>query len=327
MEKFGMDVPGPGTGLRLIGRGKALNQSAFLFLVIVVLSIAIFLANPQFLSSRNLINILQQISVTGIVTMGMAMVLISGGIDLSVGSVISVTCSVIAKLMVSGVNVWLAVLAGMLTALACGLVNGLIISKTGCAPFIITLGTLSVFGGLALVITSGRIVNLNGGFDLLGRTNVGFVPMPVIVFLLVCFIVFIVLNFCRFGRRLYAMGGNEEAAFLSGIYVSLLKIVIYCINALIVGVAALVLLSRLGSANPVMGQGYELQSIAAAVIGGVTLDGGKGSVVGCFLGVLLLGIISNALNILGVSPFYQNMVLGSIIVIAVVVSNIGRKKR
>jgi len=309
------------------GKGKGPNQSLFLLTVIIGLGILITIANPQFISSRNLINILQQISVTGIATMGVAMVMISGGLDLSIGSIISVTCSVMAKLFSIGMNVWIVVLVSVLVALVCGFINGFIISRSGCAPFIITLGTLSIYQGFALVVTSGRIINVGAGFELLGRTNLNIIPMPVLVFLVIGTAVTVMMNLTRLGRRLFAMGGNEEAAYLSGINVGRYKVLVYCLNALVISVASMVLLSRLGSANPVMGSGYELQSIASAVIGGVTLDGGKGSLVGCFLGVLLLGIISNALNILGVSPFYQNMVLGTIIVIAVVVSNFGKNKR
>jgi ribose transport system permease protein len=307
--------------------GRFRNQSLFLLLVIVTISFFISITNVQFISSRNILNILQQTSVTGIVTIGMGMVLISGGIDLSVGAMISLTCSVVAKLIVSGVNPWVAPLIGLAVATLCGFTNGLIISKTRCAPFIITLGMLSVYQGIALVVTRGRIVNLSGQFDFMGRPLFSFVPAYVLLFLAICVVFYVILNYSRYGRRVYAMGGNEEAAFLSGIKVDNYKLRVYSLNGFVVGIAALVLLSRLGSANPVMGNGYELQSIAAAVIGGTALDGGRGSVVGCFLGVLLLGIISNSLNILGVSPFYQNIVLGVIIVFAVVMSNLGRGKR
>jgi ribose/xylose/arabinose/galactoside ABC-type transport system permease subunit len=311
-------------GLR---EGRFRNQSLLLLLVIVTIGIFISITNVAFISSRNILNILQQVSVTGIVTIGMGMVLISGGIDLSVGAMISLTCSVVAKLIVSGMNPWLAAPIGLAVATLCGFTNGLIISKTRCAPFIITLGMLSVYQGIALVVTRGRIVNMSGQFDSMGRPLFSFVPAYVLVFLAICVIFYVILKYSRYGRRIYAMGGNEEAAFLSCIKVDNYKLRVYSLNGFVVGIAALVLLSRLGSANPVMGNGYELQSIAAAVIGGTTLDGGRGSVVGCFLGVLLLGIISNSLNILGVSPFYQNIVLGAIIVIAVVMSNLGRGKR
>jgi ribose transport system permease protein len=317
---------GPGL-LGAVREGRFSNQSVFLLLVIVVIGIFISITNAQFISSRNILNILQQISVTGIVTIGMAMVLISGGIDLSVGAIISLTCSVVAKLIVSGMSPWVAAPIGLALGSLCGFANGLIISKTRCAPFIITLGLLSIYQGIALVVTGGRIVNLSGQFDFLGRPLFSFVPAYVLVFLAICVIFYVILNYTRYGRRIYAMGGNEEATYLSGIKIDNLKLKVYSLNGLVVGIAALVLLSRLGSANPVMGNGYELQAIAAAVIGGTTLDGGRGSVVGCFLGVLLLGIISNSLNILGVSPFYQNIVLGAIIVFAVIMSNLGRRKR
>jgi len=324
VQKRRQKTPGLAGALQ---EGRLRNQSLLLLLVIVAITIIISITNVQFISSRNILNILQQISVTGIVTIGMGMVLISGGIDLSVGALISLTCAVVAKLIVSDVSPWIAAPMGLAIATLCGLANGLIIAKTRCAPFIITLGTMSIFQGIALVVTRGRIVNLSGQFDLIGRPLFAFVPAYVLVFLAICVIFYVILNYSRYGRRIYAMGGSEEATYLSGIKVDNYKLRVYSMNGFVVGIAALVLLSRLGSANPVMGNGYELQSIAAAVIGGSALDGGRGSVVGCFLGVLLLGIISNSLNILGVSPFYQNIVLGTIIVLAVVMSNLGRGKR
>jgi ribose/xylose/arabinose/galactoside ABC-type transport system permease subunit len=259
--------------------------------------------------------------------MGMAMVLISGGIDLSVGSIVSLVACVGASFLVAGASVFVAVICAMATGLLCGLFNGIIISKTRCAPFIITLGSMSIFQGIALIIAEGKIINLSGQFQTIGREKLWFIPMPIIVFLAVFAVIFILLRFSIIGRRFYAIGGNEEAAYLSGVNVIGNKLLVYILNGFVVSIAGLVLLSRLGSANPTMGSGYELNSIASAVIGGISLDGGKGTLVGCFLGILLLGLISNALNILGVSPFYQNIVLGAIIIFAVVISNIAEGKK
>jgi len=303
------------------------NQTLFLLIIIIVIGIGITIANERFLQSRNLLNLFKQISVTGIITMGMAMVLISGGIDLSVGSIVSLVACVGASLFVAGASVLVVVVCSIATGLVCGLFNGLIIAKTKCAPFIITLGSMSMFQGVALIIAEGKIINLSGQFQTIGRGKLWFIPMPIIVFLAVFAVVLILLRFSILGRRFYAIGGNEEAAYLSGVNVVGNKLLVYILNGFVVSVAGLVLLSRLGSANPTMGSGYELNSIASAVIGGISLDGGKGTLVGCFLGVLLLGLISNALNILGVSPFYQNIVLGAIIIFAVVISNIAENKR
>ena len=303
------------------------NQTLFLLVIIIVIGIGITIANERFLQSRNLLNLFKQISVTGIITMGMAMVLISGGIDLSVGSIVSLVACVGASLFVAGASVLVVVICSVATGLVCGLFNGLIIAKTKCAPFIITLGSMSIFQGVALIIAEGKIINLSGQFQTIGRGKLWFIPMPIIVFLAVFAVVFILLRFSILGRRFYAIGGNEEAAYLSGVNVVGNKLLVYILNGVVVSIAGLVLLSRLGSANPTMGSGYELNSIASAVIGGISLDGGKGTLVGCFLGILLLGLISNALNILGVSPFYQNIVLGAIIIFAVVISNIAENRK
>jgi len=254
--------------------------------------------------------------------------MISGGIDLSIGSLISLVSSVAGKLLMSGVNPLVVTLIALLVSTACGMMNGLIATLSRCAPFIITLGTMSVFSGMALLITEGNIINFpRDTYSLLGSSQLGIIPSPVIVYMIVFAVVFFFLTYTRTGRRVYAIGGNEETAYLSGVKITKYRIALYSVSGFIIGISALVLMSRLGSASAVMGSGYELRAIAAAVIGGMTLSGGKGTPVGAFLGVLLLGIISNALNILDVSSYYQNIVLGAIIVIAIVFTNMGNKKR
>ena len=181
--------------------------------------------------------------------------------------------------------------------------------------------------GIALMIAQGKIINMPVSVELLGGGKIGFFPISVLIFLITCVVVFVILSRLKFGRRLYAIGDNEEAAFYSGVRVKLYKFFAYGFGGLLVAVASVLLLNRLGSASAAMGKGYELQGIAAAVIGGVSLSGGKGSVIGAFLGVLLLGIISNAMNILGISPFSQDVILGSIIVTAVVLSNLAEKRK
>ncbi|NLF26419.1 MAG: ABC transporter permease [Clostridiales bacterium] len=303
------------------------NQTLFLLAIILVLGCGISLVNERFLYSTNLLNLLRQCSVTGIVAVGISMVLISGGIDLSVGSIVSLVACAGARLLVGGAETWKAVLAMLLTGAACGLFNGFIISRTKCAPFIISLGSMSIFKGIALIIADGKIINMGSVFETLGRKKLWFVPMPIVVFFAIFGVVYAMLRFTVLGRRFYAMGGSEEAAYLSGVNVRGNVLLVYLLNGLVVSLAGMVLLSRLGSANATMGEGYELNSIASAVIGGIALNGGKGSLVGCFLGILLLGLISNSLNILGVLPFYQSIVLGAIIIFAVVFSSIGERKK
>jgi len=312
---------------KIRNRNNTAFQTLILFVILIVGCVAISFFSPVFLSVTNIINIFQQVAVLGMVTAGMALVMISGGIDLSVGSLMSLAGCISAVLAVNGMPDNMAIVLSILIAVLAGIFIGVIIAFTNTEPFIITLGMMSVFQGITLIVTEGSNVPVMGRFEMLGRTRVGMFPTPILFFIAIIIIMFVVLRYTKFGRKTYAIGGNENAAYLAGIKVKLHKVTIYAINGLIVGFASQVLLSRLGSAIPVMGSGFELQSIAAAVIGGVALSGGKGSIWGCFMGVLLLGIISNSLNVLSISSFYQNIVLGAIIVGAVVLSNIGSKRK
>lgn len=303
------------------------GQSFFLVLVIIALSIVVGILNPNFASRNNIFAVFQQIAVLGIVTMSMVIMLISGLIDLSVGGMIGLACVVITKLVQGGMNVNFAALIGFILCIMAGFLNGVIVSKSRCVPLIVTLGMGYVYYGIALVISGGLFLTLGGGFTFLGRGKILGLPVPMIIFFLVATSTHILLKYTKYGRRLVALGGNEEVAFLAGIDVDNLKIINYTLSGAIVGLAALVLLSRLGSVLADAGNGYELRSLAAAVIGGVTFEGGRGTVWGAFLGVILLGIVSNAMNILNISSYYQTVVLGSIIVAAVVISNIGKMKR
>jgi len=285
--------------------------------VVCVITAAI---NPVFIQPTNLINVIRQIAILGIIASGQAMLMISGGIDLSVGALVSLAGVIVGKTMVSGYGEGTAILVGIGVGVVVGLVNGTIIAKTKVQPFIATLGVMSILQGLALVVTNGRqIPNLGGKiFEPIGGGMIGFVPVPVIILLVVVLLSHFVLSRTKYGRSLYAMGGNEETAYLSGINVTLLKVVAYTVTGMLTGLAAVVLTSRIGAALPVMGTGYELQSIAAVVIGGVSLSGGRGGMLGAFLGVLLLGVISNALNLLNVSSHFQNIAVGLVILVAVI---------
>lgn len=302
------------------------SQSFFLILVIIVISIGASLLNPNFLTRSNLFAILQQVSVLGIVTMSMVLMLISGLIDLSVGGMIGFSTVTITKLTMSGMRLEFALMIGVLLCLGCGFLNGLIVSKTKVVPLIATLGMSYVYSGLALVISGGLFLTLTTDFDFLGRGRILGIPVLVIIFLLVTIGMHVLLRLTPYGRRVVAMGGNEEVAFLAGINVVRYKIYNYVISGALVALASLVLLSRLGSVLATVGDGYELRALAATVIGGVTFEGGRGTVFGAFLGVILLGLVANAMNILNVSSYYQTVVLGAIIVLAVVISNIGKMR-
>jgi ribose transport system permease protein len=296
------------------------RQNMAVLVTLIVLCIVISILNPVFLTPTNLVNVIRQISILGIVSCGMAMLMISGGIDLSVGATISLAGVITGKILVSGYGEFTAIIVGLLVGTVIGLFIGILVSVTKVQPFILTLGMLSLLSGFALIVTNGRqIPNVNGDFFAqIGGGMLGFVPVPVVLLLFVILSSHFLLRYTKWGRNWYAIGGNEETAYLSGINIRTHKIAIYMLNGFLAGVAAVVLASRIGAALPVMGNGYELRSIAAVVIGGVSLSGGRGNIFGAFLGVLLLGVISNGLNMLNVSSFYQNVTLGIIIIIAVI---------
>ena len=303
------------------------NQIFFLTVVIVGLSLLFGIINPRFLSQGNIFAIFQQIAVLGICTMSMTLLLISGGIDLSIGSMIGLSTVIICTLVMNGTNVYIAVLIGFSTSVVCGLINGVIVSKSKCIPLIVTLGMSYVYYGLALVISQGLFLTLKGKFQFLGRGRVLSVPVPMIILILMVLGTHFLLRNTKYGRRIVAMGGNEQMAFLSGINVDRLKIINYTLSGAIIGVASLVLVSRLGNILANAGEGYELRALASAIIGGVTFEGGRGTILGAFLGVILMGIVQNGLNILNVSSYFQTFTIGVIIVIAVVVSNIEKIRK
>ncbi|AQP52305.1 ABC transporter permease [Tessaracoccus flavescens] len=304
------------------------SQNLKLIGVLALIAIVITIVNPKFMKITNIVSIFQQVSVLGILTMAMALALISGGIDLSIGMIMALAGVIISTVIEAGAPVWLAVLIGVGVATLCGLVNGLIISLTRTMPLIITLGMSGVYFGLALVISGGQFMGFNGAFDLIGRTRIaGIFPATLIFLFVVVILMYVLLNHTRFGRRVVAIGGNEENAYLSGIRVTRYKTLVYTIGGLLAGVASIVLVSRLDSIVATVGTGYELSALTAAVIGGVTFEGGRGSVGGAFIGVILMGVISNAMTVLSVNSYLQTAITGAIIVVAVVLSNLGKMRR
>lgn len=303
------------------------KQSFFLIAIIVVLSLTVTLINPRFISAQNITNLFKQISVMGICSIAMAIILITGGFDLSIGSLLSIVACLIATLINMGVPEIVAILLGVLGGTLCGALNGAIIAYSGCAPVIITLGSMGIFKGAALLIAGGNIINLKGDLPILNTTTLLGFPTIVYIYLAIVVLAFVILQTTVFGRRIYSLGGNEEATFLAGVNIVAAKIAVYTLSGFIVSFAALALLMRLGSASAVMGDSYTLNAVAAAVIGGISISGGKGSIGGCFLGILLLGIISNAMNLLGVTAYLQDIILGLIVIIAAVVSVLGSNKK
>ena len=304
------------------------NQVFYLILVIILIVIIASILNPNFLTLRNVLNIMQQISILGILTMCMSLLMISGGLDISIGNMTGLIAIVFARMLLSGNGIFLGVIVALVLGTVFGFVNGVIIAKSKVTPLIITLGMNYVFLGIALIVGGGRPQAITGQFEFLGQSKIGgVVPVAIIIFIAIFIFSFLLRKYTKYGRRLNAIGGNPLAAYLSGINVDMHVISIYTLSGFIVGFAGLILVSRLGMVQADVGANFALQALAAAIIGGITFEGGKGSLVGAFFGVLLLGILNNALNIVGVSSFTQTIVLGAIIVIATVISNIGKMRR
>ena len=311
-------------GKNLLTKMKIKTELVFLLIVIIAMCVISGLINPRFFTVFNFLTIFQQVAVLGILTSAMLMLLVMGAIDLSYGSLTGL-CSVVLCNMISvqDVNPWLTLLVMFTIALGAGLLNGLIITRFDCEPLIVTIGTSYIYLGFARVISRGTYQSLGGAFPFIGTARVlGWVPMPMIVMLIVMLLMSVLLRFTPFGRKLHIIGGNSEVAFLSGIPVKKYKVLAFTLGGGIAGLSAFVLTSRIGSALPTNGAGNELYALAASIIGGASFSGAKGTVLGALLGVLLLGIVNNALNILGVDAFYQTVVTGVIIVIAVIFSNL-----
>ncbi|MCK4514457.1 MAG: ABC transporter permease [Spirochaetaceae bacterium] len=303
------------------------SQSGYLVLVIIAVCTVATILNPRFLSGRNISNIMQQISVLGILTMCMALLMISGNLDISIGSMAGLVGMIFTRMVLSGRSQGLAVMVVLAISTVLGLINGLIITKSKTTPLIITLGMMYVYYGIALIISEGRPHSLGGQFEFLGRAKIGPIPFTIIIYVSIFALAYLLRKYTTYGRRINAIGGNKEAAFLSGINVDHHIISLYAMSGLVVGLAGLVLASRLGMVRADSGTGYELKALAATIIGGITFEGGRGSLVGAFLGVLLLGIMYNAMNIVGVSSYMQTVFLGAVIVIATVISNLGQLKK
>jgi ribose transport system permease protein len=273
---------------------------------------------PVFLTQYNMLNILRQSAVTGILVAGMTFVIIAGGIDLSIGSVVALTGVIVAGLMKSGVNTWLAILAALLIGLVFGIANGVAVAVVKIPAFIATLGTMTIGSSIALAYTQGLpISSLPAEFTFLGQGSVGPIPTPVIIAAIVVIVAGLVLRRTVIGRYAYAIGGNENASYLSGVATTRWKIVMYAILGMLAGVAGVVLTARQNSGQPTAGTGVELIVIAAVVIGGTSLSGGRGSIWGSVAGTLLITVINNGLNLLNVSPYFQGIFVGALILLAV----------
>jgi ribose transport system permease protein len=296
--------------------------------VLLVLGTAITVLTPHFLTVPNLLNVAQQTVINAVIAVGMTFVIISAGIDLSVGSILAFAGVVIAQRLHAGWPPVLAIGAGLGVGLLCGTVNGLLITLGRLPPFIATLGMMSVARGAALLATDGRpISGFSIGFRWIANGQVAGLPAPVILMAALYLAAHFVLHRTKFGRYAYAIGGNEEAALLSGVPVRPYKIGIYAAGGGLAALSAVVLTARLNSAQPIAGLNYELDAIAATVIGGTSLMGGEGSVLGTLIGALIMGVLRNGLNLLGISSFIQQVVIGAVIIAAVLLDTLFKPRK
>jgi len=311
------------------------HENATMLLVLLLIIFIVFMVDfvasdfifseAKFISGLNISNILLQVAVTGILALGMTLVMLMGGIDLSIGWMMCFIGTGMAYAMRNfGMPAWLVIIAAIIVTVLFQLLMGLIISRTKLESFIVSLGFMSIYRGFTYLITNGREITLGGKFRFLGKTSIRLSPSfklytPVMIFIILAILLWLIVKYTKFGRRIYAVGGNENAAFLSGINVNNFKLLVFGIGGLFIAIATMTQLSRLGTGNPLMGQGKEIDVIAAVVVGGTALSGGKGNIWGTVIGVILLGIISNALNILGVNPHYQYIMKGLLIIISVMI--------
>jgi len=310
--------------LRKITKQREFMIFAIVFVIFVIMSIA----SPYFLNISNLLALLLGLSIEVLIAVGMTSLMVSGGFDMSVGSVVAFTGAATALCMKSGLSPVLAVLIGLSIGAAIGLFNGLIIAKVGINPFVTTLASLSLFRGLTLIITGGQnISGLDKAFTALGQTNFLGIQAPIWYAIILVVIGDILLRKSKFFRQNYYIGGNEKAAHLSGISVNKIKILNYVIVGFLAGLAGIVMTARLGSASVTAGSGLELRVITAVIIGGASLQGGEGTVVGAFLGSLLMALITNAMTLLGVDVYWQTFVIGATLLVAVVIDRLGKMRK
>lgn len=301
---------------KLMNRVQDLGSLIALILLVLVISFI----SPEFRTVDNFLSLLRQSSINGLIAFGMTCVILTGGIDLSVGSVLALTTAICAGLIVNGTPVGLAMIIALVLGVVFGAISGVLITKGRLQPFIATLVTMTVFRGMTMIYMDGRpISGLGDSFVLkfLGKGAILGIPVPVILFIGIFILFIFLLQKTTFGRRIYATGSNSTSAKLAGVNIDRTKIIAYAISGLMSAMAGLILLSRLNSAQPTLGSGYELDAIAAAALGGVSMDGGRGKIWGTFVGVLIIAVLNNGLNILGVSSYYQDVVKGLVILIAV----------
>lgn len=317
------------TSVSIAGRFFIFWEKAGILLAFIVVCVVFGILTPVFFHPLNILNVIRQVSIIGVMAVGMTFVILLAGIDLSVGSIVAFTGIIAAAFQVKwGGSLFLSIVVPLLIGAGIGFFNGFVSTKGGLHPFIVTLGSMSIFRGATLLVAQGRpISGMSPEFRFIGAGMVGPIPFPVVLFLGSVVVAGIVLRRTVFGRYIYAIGGNPEAALLSGIRVDRYKILAFTILGFLAGLSGLILTSRLNSGELVAGQGYELDVIASVIIGGTSLMGGEGGVYGSLIGALLIGVISNGLNLLGVQPYWQMIVKGAIIILAVLLDKMRQRFR
>ena len=292
-------------------------------IALIILMAVITIINSNFLTANNLLNLLLQVTSNALIAFGMTFVILTGGIDLSVGSILALSSALTAGLLGSGMPVTLAILISLILGCILGMMNGLLISYGKLAPFIVTLATMTIFRGATLVYTNGNPITKGLSdtflFQFLGQGYIVGIPFPVIIMFIVFIVLYVLLHKTAFGKSVYAIGGNEKAAYISGVKLNRVKIIIYSISGIMASISGLIITSLLSSAQPTAGASYEMDAIAAVVLGGTSLSGGKGRILGTLIGALIIGVLNNGLNIIGVSAFWQQVVKGVVILIAVLI--------
>lgn len=312
---------------RLLSVGREMFGNLKAFSVLILLLLAFSLLNSNFIRGTNLITVLHQSSHIAILAYAETLVIITGGIDLSLGSILGLSGVVVGKLLIAGAPIPVAVLGALLVGGLCGLVNGLLVAKVKLVPFIATLGMQNIARGVAYVVTNSLpISGLPKNYYVIGGGNIGGIPVPVIIMLTLAILFSFVMNKCTFGRRVYALGSNREAARLSGVKNSRTEIGVFAIGGVLAGMVGVILSSRVVSSQPNAGLGYESDAIAAAIIGGTSPSGGSGTILGTVIGALTIAALKNGLNILQVNPFWQQVAIGIVIIVAVFIDRIRKDK-
>lgn len=306
---------------------KYIKRNAGILIGLSAMCIVLSVMSPVFLTTNNILNVLRQVSTNADIALGMTLVILTGGIDLSVGAVVAIAGTMSAGFIaLSGLPVWAALCLGLLIGITIGFFNGFVIAKTGMPPFIVTMATLTMARGLVYVYTGGLpIRTLNPIFNKVGSGYLGPVPLPVIYTIVLYIGVMILLYRTKLGRHIYAVGGNREAARFSGINIARVELVVYTLIGFLSAITGIVLCARMYSGQPTIGNGFELDAIAAVVLGGTSFSGGIGTIGGTIIGVLVIGFLNNGLNLLGVSSFWQLIVKGAVILLAVYIDTLKKK--